>query len=63
MQITRLTPTNDTLFLSSSSNRVCMTPTPKAFVPNAFNPIGENISGANSYLRPNLVFAKKICAI
>ena len=54
-----ITPTNDTLFLSSSSNRVCMTPTPKAFVPNAFNPVGATVIGANSYLRPNLVFAKK----
>jgi gliding motility-associated-like protein len=34
-----------------------MTPTPKAFVPNAFNP--NETANANSYLRPNLVFARK----
>lgn len=52
-----ITPINDTLFLSSSSNRVCLTPTPKAFVPNAFNP--SDVVNANGYLRPNLVFARK----
>lgn len=51
-----ITPNKDTFFLSSSSNRVCLKPEPKAFVPNAFNP---NEEGANGYLRPNLVFAKK----